>query len=149
MEASDSSAQVIPSVTQEEYTAFVTDLRAADTQWKNQEKEEALLSYSTLLENTTNPLFSIVLKFRKGILESQMGREEDASTSFRSALEPILTFGDLNIDDKLSDEKTLGDHYTSTLMGMIRTPESVRHCPKSVCLCPESLCCCPETVCPR
>lgn len=147
VEATESSLQAIPQVTQEAYTAFVTDLRAADRQWKNQEREEALCSYTTLLENSASPLFTILINFRKGILESQMDRKEDAINSLKLALEPILTFGDLNIDEKVSDEKTLGDYYTISLMRLINSPGSVRRCPNSVCLCPESSCPCPQTVC--
>lgn len=143
----ESSPQTLPHVTQEAYTAFITDLRAADMQWKNQEKEEALSSYTTLLENSTNPLFTIALNFRKGILESQMDRTEDAANSLKLALEPILALGNLNIDEKISDEKTLGDYYLTSLMGVINCAQSARHCPKSVCLCPESSCSCSETVC--
>lgn len=147
VEDTASSLQAMPQVTQEAYTAFVTDLRAADMQWKNQEREEALCSYTTLLENSTSPLFTILVNFRKGILESQMDRKEDAINSLKLALEPILTFGDLNIDEKVSDEKTLGDYYMTSLIRLVNSPEAVRYCPKSVCLCPESGCSCPETVC--
>lgn len=133
VEEVESSSQTIPHVTQEAYTAFITDLRAADMQWKNQEREEALSSYTTLLENSTNPLFTIALNFRKGILESQMDRKEDATNSLKLALEPILALGDLNIDEKLSDEKTLGDHYMTSLMRVMSSQESLCRCPGTVC----------------
>lgn len=148
-EVVDETFEVIPAVTQEAYTTFVKDLSAADNQWKNEEKEEALQSYTTLLENSTNPLFTMAIRFRKGILESQLGRQEEALASFRSLLDHIVTFGDLaTLDPRFSDEKTLRDHYASTLIKVINTPDSVRHCPNSICLC-SGICQCPQTVCPR
>ena len=149
-EVVDGAFEIIPAVTQEAYNTFTKDLCAADMQWKNEEREEALQSYTTLLETSTNPLFTMAIRFRKGILESQLGRQEEALASFRSLLDHIVTVGDLAaIDPRFSNEETLRDHYATTLMRVVNTSDSVRHCPKSICLCPESLCQCPETVCPR
>ena len=54
--------------TTEALTTFITELRAADMQWKNQEKEAALTSYNTLLEKSTSPVFTIAINLRNCLL---------------------------------------------------------------------------------
>ncbi len=105
--------------TTEALTTFITELRAADMQWKNQEKEAALTSYNTLLEKSTSPVFTIAINLRKGVLESELGREEEASHSLRSVVEPIFAMGDLSLDEKLSDEKTLGECSVAALLKVL------------------------------
>lgn len=153
-EVIDSKVEVIPAVTLEAYSNFVHDLCAADIQWKNEEKEEALRAYTALLETSTNPLFTMAVNFRKGIIESQLGREEEALSTFTSIVKKLLKIGDLVESDQQrfssdSHEHALSNYYAAILLKAMSTSESIRHCPKSICLCPESLCRCPETVCPK
>lgn len=104
------------SSTHEALATFLTELRAADMQWKNQEKEAALNSYNALLEKTMSPVFTIAINLRKGVLESELGREEEASRSLRLVVKPIFAIGDLNVDEKLCEEKTLGECSVTALM---------------------------------
>lgn len=112
----DNTPASTPSYTNEALVTFITELRAADTQWKNQEKEAALNSYNALLEKTMSPVFTIAINLRKGVLESELGREEEAARSLRSVIEPIFALGDLSVDEKLCEEKTLGECSVTALM---------------------------------
>lgn len=102
--------------THEALTPFLTELRAADVQWRNHEKEAALNSYNALLEKCTSPVFTIAINLRKGVLEAELGREEEANRSLRSSIEPIFAMGDLSLDEKLCEEKTLGECSVTALM---------------------------------
>lgn len=148
----DNKVEVIPGVTLEAYSTFAHDLCLADMQWKNEEKEEALRTYTTLLETCTNPLFSMAVSFRKGIIESQLGHQEEALSTFTSIVHKLLKIEDLvetNQQRLSSDDHELSNYYAGILLKAMSNSESIRHCPKSICHCPESLCLCPETVCPK
>ena len=72
-----------------------------------------------MLEKSTSPVFTIAINLRKGVLESELGREEEASHSLRSVVEPIFAMGDLSLDEKLSDEKTLGECSVAALLKVL------------------------------
>lgn len=153
-EVMDSKIEVIPAVTLEAYSTFVNDICAADIQWKNEAKEEALRAYSNLLENCTNPFFTMAVSFRKGIIESQLGHEQEALSTFKSIVQKLLKIEDLVKSDEErfssdSNEDVLSNYYAGILLKAMSSSESIRHCPKSICFCPASLCHCPETVCPK
>lgn len=123
VEDANNTYAITPTSAHEALTTFITELRAADMQWKNQEKEAALASYNALLEKCTSPVFTIAINLRKGVLESELGREDEASSSLKLVIEPILSMGDLSLDEKLCDEKTLGECSVAALLKVISCSE--------------------------